>query len=61
MAIAGPVLEGVLKHAGGRRVTRVQLKVGHLRQDKPVKCPLMFRTCDFVLVNKIDGRGREAA
>jgi len=32
MAIAGSVLEGALKHAEGRRVTHVQLKVGHLRQ-----------------------------
>lgn len=32
MAIAGSVLDGALKHAEGRRVTHVQLKVGHLRQ-----------------------------
>lgn len=35
MAIAGSVLESVLRHAEGRRVTRVQLKVGHLRQVVP--------------------------
>jgi hydrogenase nickel incorporation protein HypA/HybF len=35
MAIAGSVLDGVLRHAEGRRVTRVQLKVGHLRQVVP--------------------------
>lgn len=35
MAIAGSVLEGVLRHAEGRRVTHVQLKVGHLRQVVP--------------------------
>ena len=35
MAIAGSVLESVLRHAEGRRVTHVQLKVGHLRQVVP--------------------------
>lgn len=35
MAIAGSVLDGVLRHAAGRRVTHVQLKVGHLRQVVP--------------------------
>ena len=35
MAIAGSVLDGVLRHAGGRRVIHVQLKVGHLRQVVP--------------------------
>lgn len=35
MAIAGCVLEGAVRHAEGRRVTHVQLKVGHLRQVVP--------------------------
>lgn len=35
LAIAGSVLESVLRHAEGRRVTHVQLKVGHLRQVVP--------------------------
>lgn len=35
MAIAGSVLDGALRHAEGRRVTHVQLKVGHLRQVVP--------------------------
>ena len=35
MAIAGSVLDSVLRHANGKRVTRVQLKVGHLRQVVP--------------------------
>jgi len=35
MAIAGSVLDSVLRHADGRRVTHVQLKVGHLRQVVP--------------------------
>lgn len=35
LAIATSVLQGVLDHAEGRRVTRVQLKIGHLRQVVP--------------------------
>lgn len=35
MAIADSVLRGVLRHAGGRRVERVHLVVGHLRQVVP--------------------------
>ncbi|MGD8495548.1 MAG: hydrogenase maturation nickel metallochaperone HypA [Gemmatimonadales bacterium] len=35
MAIASSVLESVLRHAEGRRVTHVQLRVGHLRQVVP--------------------------
>lgn len=35
MAIAGSVLDSVLRHAEGRQVTHVQLKVGHLRQVVP--------------------------
>ena len=35
MAIAGSVLDGVLRHAEGKRVTHVQLKIGHLRQVVP--------------------------
>ena len=35
MAISSAVLESVLRHAAGRRVTSVQLRVGHLRQVVP--------------------------
>jgi hydrogenase nickel incorporation protein HypA/HybF len=35
LSIAGLVLDSVLRHAGERRVTHVQLKVGHLRQVVP--------------------------
>jgi hydrogenase nickel incorporation protein HypA/HybF len=35
LSIAGLVLDSVLRHAGGRRVTHVQLRVGHLRQVVP--------------------------
>jgi hydrogenase nickel incorporation protein HypA/HybF len=35
MSIAGAVLHSVTRHAGGRRVTRVQLRIGHLRQVVP--------------------------
>ena len=35
LAISSAVLESVLRHAGGRRVTSVQLRVGHLRQVVP--------------------------
>jgi hydrogenase nickel incorporation protein HypA/HybF len=35
LSIAGAVLGSVLRHAGERRVSHVQLKVGHLRQVVP--------------------------
>lgn len=35
MAIAGAVLDSVIRHAGERRVERVRLRVGHLRQVVP--------------------------
>ena len=35
LAISSAVLESVLRHAGGRRVTAVKLRVGHLRQVVP--------------------------
>jgi hydrogenase nickel incorporation protein HypA/HybF len=35
MAISSAVLESVLRHAAGRRVTGVKLRVGHLRQVVP--------------------------
>lgn len=35
LAIATSVLQRVLEHADGRRVTQVQLKIGHLRQVVP--------------------------
>lgn len=35
LAIAGSVLEGALRHADGGRVTKVHVRVGHLRQVVP--------------------------
>ncbi len=35
LSIAGAGLDVVLEHAGGRRVTRVEVHVGHLRQVVP--------------------------
>lgn len=35
LAISSAVLESVLRHADGRRVTAVKLRVGHLRQVVP--------------------------
>jgi hydrogenase nickel incorporation protein HypA/HybF len=35
MAISSAVLESVLRHAAGRRVSEVKLRVGHLRQVVP--------------------------
>ena len=35
LAISSAVLESVLRHAGGRRVSSVRLRVGHLRQVVP--------------------------
>ena len=35
LAISSAVLESVLRHAEGRRVTSVKLRVGHLRQVVP--------------------------
>ena len=35
LAISSAVLESVLRHADGRRVTSVRLRVGHLRQVVP--------------------------
>ncbi|MFW6084389.1 MAG: hydrogenase maturation nickel metallochaperone HypA [Gemmatimonadota bacterium] len=35
LAIASSVLQRVLEHADGKRVTQVQLKIGHLRQVVP--------------------------
>ena len=35
LAISSAVLESVLRHADGRRVTVVRLRVGHLRQVVP--------------------------
>ena len=35
LAISSAVLESVLRHAAGRRVTGVKLRVGHLRQVVP--------------------------
>ena len=35
LAISSAVLESVLRHAGGRRVMSVKLRVGHLRQVVP--------------------------
>jgi hydrogenase nickel incorporation protein HypA/HybF len=35
MALAGSILDCVLRHAGDRKVVHVQVKVGHLRQAVP--------------------------
>jgi hydrogenase nickel incorporation protein HypA/HybF len=35
LSVAGAVVESVLRHAAGRRVTAVALRVGHLRQVVP--------------------------
>ena len=35
LAISSAVLESVLRHADGRRVSAVKLRVGHLRQVVP--------------------------
>ena len=35
LSIAGAVLDVVLRHAGDRRVERVEMRVGHLRQVVP--------------------------
>ena len=52
MSIAGSMLEIVRRHAGGRQVTRVELRVGHLRQIVPDALGFAFG---------IVARGTEAA
>ena len=42
LSIAGAVLDVVERHAAGRRVTRVDLKVGHLRQVVPSALEFAF-------------------
>ena len=42
LAIAGHVVEIAARHAGGRRVTKVYLKVGHLRQVVPSALSFSF-------------------
>jgi hydrogenase nickel incorporation protein HypA/HybF len=42
LAIAESVKELVVRHAQGRRVTRVQLRVGHLRQVVPSALSFAF-------------------
>jgi len=42
LAISSAVLESVLRHADGRRVTSVQLRVGHLRQVVPDSLAFYF-------------------
>jgi hydrogenase nickel incorporation protein HypA/HybF len=42
LAIAGSVVEIAGRHAGGRRVTKVCLKVGHLRQVVPSALAFSF-------------------
>jgi hydrogenase nickel incorporation protein HypA/HybF len=42
LAIAGAVVELAAKSAGGRRVRRVQLTVGHLRQVVPAALAFSF-------------------
>jgi hydrogenase nickel incorporation protein HypA/HybF len=42
LAIAGRVVEIAARHADGRRVTKVHLKVGHLRQVVPSALSFSF-------------------
>jgi hydrogenase nickel incorporation protein HypA/HybF len=42
LSIADAMLRVVLQHAGDRRVTRVQLRVGHLRQVVPSALEFAF-------------------
>jgi hydrogenase nickel incorporation protein HypA/HybF len=42
LSIADAMLEVVLRHAGDRRVTRVELRVGHLRQVVPSALEFAF-------------------
>ena len=42
LAISSAVLESVLRHAGGRRVMSVKLRVGHLRQVVPDSLEFAF-------------------
>jgi hydrogenase nickel incorporation protein HypA/HybF len=42
LAIAESVVEIALRHASGRRVTRVELEVGHLRQVVPSALEFAF-------------------
>jgi hydrogenase nickel incorporation protein HypA/HybF len=42
LALAGAVIGTVERHAGGRRVTAVYLKVGHLRQVVPDSLAFYF-------------------
>ena len=42
LAISSAVLESVLRHAGGRRVMSVKLRVGHLRQVVPDSLQFYF-------------------
>jgi hydrogenase nickel incorporation protein HypA/HybF len=42
LSIAGALVEIVSRHAAGRRVTRVEVRVGHLRQVVPSALDLAF-------------------
>ena len=42
LSIAQAVLDSVERHAGGRRVTKVELEVGHLRQVVPSALSFAF-------------------
>jgi len=42
LSIADAVVEIVTRHAGGRRVTKVELRVGHLRQVVPSALEFAF-------------------
>jgi hydrogenase nickel incorporation protein HypA/HybF len=42
LSIAGAVVDIVNRHAGGRRVERVELRVGHLRQVVPSALEFAF-------------------
>jgi hydrogenase nickel incorporation protein HypA/HybF len=54
LSIAGAVLEVVLRHAGDRRVERVEMRVGHLRQVVPT-------ALEFAWELVTEGTGAEGA
>jgi hydrogenase nickel incorporation protein HypA/HybF len=42
LAVAGAIIDTATRHAGGRRVTAVQVRVGHLRQVVPESLAFYF-------------------
>jgi hydrogenase nickel incorporation protein HypA/HybF len=45
LSIAGALVDIAERHAGGRRVTRVEVSVGHLRQVVPDALAFAFELC----------------